>query len=426
MTTNTAAAISPEEFLADFHHTTLYGKTEANGIDRQAATAEHGQVRDWFQARAEELGFDVSTDPIGNIFATKTWTPGKPYVLVGSHLDSQPLGGRFDGTYGVIAGLHAAAALNSQVNEGVVEPQFNIAVVDWFNEEGSRFTPSLMGSSVFAGLQDLETTLNSTDPEGITVREALKSTGRLGEPIDFEIAGNVEVHIEQGRRLERAGVPIGVVERSWFTQKLLVTVIGEQSHTGATLLADRRDALIAASKAVIAVEETVYEMDPETVVTSVGTFNVEPNSPIVVPRQVDMVVDIRADQDDDVAKARAIILEKFAAIAQERNVEIRADDYDVRPVSRFPEESVELAHKAARDEGHESMTLSTLAGHDAVAMNRVTPAVLIFVPSENGISHSEREFTRDEDLVEGVKVIAGIITRLVQGELKNVSPGGAQ
>lgn len=424
MTSSAAAGIKPEEFLRDFHHTAIYGATTNGGIDRQAGTPEHGHVRNWFKRRAEELGFHVEADLIGNIFARKTWKPGAPYVVVGSHLDSQPLGGRFDGTYGVIAALHAAVALSEQVEQRIVEPVYNIAVVDWFNEEGSRFTPSLMGSSVFAGLQDLEETLRCRDSDGVTVAEVLESTGWRGSELDISVAAYAEIHIEQGKRLEQAQVSIGVVERSWFTQKLLVTVIGEQAHTGATLIEDRRDALIAASQAVIAVEDVVYEIDPQAVVTSIGTFNVEPNSPIVVPREVNMVVDIRADRDEDVLKARDLILEKFRGIEQQRAVRILAEDYDVRPVSRFPVESTVLVEKAVREEGLESLALSTLAGHDSVAMNRITPSVMIFVPSEGGISHNEREFTKDEDLVNGLKVLSGVVARLLSGDLDGVKPGG--
>lgn len=131
--------LTDEDFLADFHHTTVYGATEAGGIDRQAGTTDHGAVRAWFRERAEALGMTVTIDGIGNQYATFEWFPGEPSVLIGSHLDSQPLGGRFDGTYGVITALHAAARVNDEVRLGRIEPTHNITVVDWFNEEGARF-----------------------------------------------------------------------------------------------------------------------------------------------------------------------------------------------------------------------------------------------------------------------------------------------
>ncbi|GAA3070283.1 MULTISPECIES: M20 family metallo-hydrolase [Actinomycetes] len=413
-----------EMFLRDFHHTTRFGATEAGGIDRQAGTAEHGQVRDWFEDRAEELGFTVTTDEIGNIFAVSRWVEGAPSVVVGSHLDSQPLGGRFDGTYGVVAALHAAAALDAAVAAGTLMPQVNVAVVDWFNEEGARFPPSIMGSSVYAGLLDADQTRQTRDPQGVTVEEALQSIGRRGDGPGPQAAAYAEIHIEQGRRLERAEVPIGIVERSWHTQKLLVSVVGEQSHTGATLMADRRDALVAASRAVIAVEDVVRHFEPESIVTSVGKFDVEPNSPIVVPRQVDLVVDLRADRRQDVERARELLLKEFADIAARSRVEISAEDFDVRPVQTFPEAGLDLAAKACRDVGVESLRLTTLAGHDSIPMNRIVPAVMLFVPSADGVSHCEREFTSDADLVTGLEVLTALVTRLVTGELDGVAPGG--
>src|SRR5699024_4405882 len=210
-----------------------------------------------------------------------------------------------------------------------------------------RFAPSIMGSSVFVDLFDLDNMLQTVDSDGVTVEEALKQTGRLGSKVSLPLAGYAELHIEQGRRLERDGIPIGIVDRSWYTQKLLVKVTGEQSHTGATLMADRRDALVAASHAVIMAEEVTEDFEPETIVTSVGKFDVEPNSPIVVPRQVDLVVDIRADEKSDVIRARSLLLERLKDLAECRSVDIDTEDFDIRPVQNFPSESVALGLKAA-------------------------------------------------------------------------------
>lgn len=224
--------------------------------------------------------------------------------------------------------------------------------------------------------------------------------------------------------MERSGIPIGVVDRSWHTQKLLVRVTGEQSHTGATLMSDRRDALVAASHVVVMVEELADEFTPERLVTSVGKFDVEPNSPIVVPRQVDLVVDVRAEEKADVTRARALLLERMERLAERRGVTIDAQDFDIRPVQRFPQDAVDLGQEAARHEGEESAVLNTLAGHDSVALNRVTPTVMLFVPSVDGVSHCEREFTADEDLVTGLRVLTSVAVRMVTGELSRTEPGG--
>ncbi|MCC2661385.1 MAG: Zn-dependent hydrolase, partial [Arthrobacter sp.] len=199
-------------FLSDFHHVATIGATPNNGVDRQAATAEDARTRDWFAAWVNDAGWELRVDGIGNMFGLLEWTPGAPYVLIGSHLDSQPLGGRFDGAYGVIAALHAARQLAAEVAEGGEVPRFNLAVVNWFNEEGGRFAPSIMGSSVFAGLLERERMLDVRDLQGVTVREALDGIGYLGDAAGPHVAGYAEIHIEQGRILEREGINIGLVD----------------------------------------------------------------------------------------------------------------------------------------------------------------------------------------------------------------------
>ncbi|AWT25076.1 Putative hydrolase/MSMEI_3903 [Corynebacterium provencense] len=417
------ADVTDEDFLADFHHTTVYGATEAGGIDRQAGTPEHGAVRAWFRERAAALGMTVTVDGIGNQYATFTWIDDEPGVLIGSHLDSQPLGGRFDGTYGVIAALHAAARVNDEVRAGRLTPTHNLTVVDWFNEEGARFAPSIMGSSVMVGLLDREKALATTDPAGVTVKEALESIDCLGTDPAPEVAAYAEIHIEQGRILEREQTTVGAVTQSWYTQKLLVAVRGEQSHTGATIMSDRHDALVAASRIVLFTEDVVENFEPEKIVTSVGQFTVHPNSPIVVPREVDLVIDLRASKKQDVLDARDILRRQIADLAVERGIRIDVEDYDIRDIQHYPVDGVELTEKAAADAGVSCMRIETMAGHDSVAVNRIAPSVMVFIPSVDGVSHCEREFSTDADMVAGVTAFTQIVRRLVTGALDGTTPG---
>jgi N-carbamoyl-L-amino-acid hydrolase len=412
-------------FLADFHHVATIGATPDHGVERQAGTPEHGRAREWFRGWAEDHGMAVRVDAVGNTFALYEWVPGADFVLVGSHLDSQPLGGRFDGAYGVIAALHAAAEADARVQEGTFVPKHNLAVVDWFNEEGARFPPSIMGSSVFTGAMDLETILATRDPQGTTVREALESIGCLGRDEPPRPVAYAEVHIEQGRILERERVPIGAVDRSWHTQKLLVHVQGEQSHTGATIMSDRHDALVAAARVVLLVEQVVAEFPPESIVSSVGQLFVEPNSPIVVPREVRLVADLRAERKEDVLTAREILLRRIQDVAAEREIRIDVADFDVREIQRFPEEGLELVEKSAREAGLESLRLRTMAGHDSVPLNRIVPTVMMFVPSVGGVSHCEREFTTDEDMLAGLAMLQQVVLKLAEGQLDDVRPGEA-
>lgn len=409
--------MNPADFLADFHHVATIGATPHHGVERQAATAEDGLTRAWFAQWAADQGFSLRVDGIGNMFALAEWTPGAPFVLIGSHLDSQPLAGRFDGAYGVIAALHAAAEIDSQVRSSAKTPRFNLAVVNWFNEEGSRFAPSIMGSSVFAGLMDQQQMLSVSDAQGTSVRDALAGIGFLGTDERPEVAGYAEIHIEQGRILEREGIALGAVDRSWYTQKLDIEVLGEQSHTGATAMADRHDALVAAARIVLMVHEVTNDFEEEALVSSVGQMVVEPNSPIVVARRVHLVADLRSDGQDVVEGARATLREKIAALAEEMGITINVKDFDIRPHRYFPEDGLELTEKVAADLGLSIRRIRTMAGHDSVALNTMTPAVMMFIPSVDGVSHCEREFTKDEDMVAGLKALIQVARELVDGAL---------
>ncbi len=404
-------------FLQDFHHVATIGATANNGVDRQAATPDDAKTRAWFGQWIHDAGWQLQVDGIGNMFGLLEWTPGAPFILIGSHLDSQPLGGRFDGAYGVIAALHAARAIDLEVGAAGTAPRFNLAVVNWFNEEGGRFAPSVMGSSVFTGLFDREQMLSVKDLQGVSVREALEGIGYLGTDAGPKAAGYAEIHIEQGRILEREGISIGLVDSSWYTQKLDIEVLGEQSHTGATAMADRHDALVAASKIILMVHEVTKDFDEEALVSSVGQLTLEPNSPIVVARRVHLVADLRSGDPEIVNAARARLLADIEKLAAEHDIKVNVRDFDIRPIRRFPETGLELSAKIAANLGLSSRRIQTMAGHDSVAMNTAVPSVMLFIPSVDGVSHCEREFTSDEDMVTGVEMLTGVARELVQGEL---------
>lgn len=405
------------EFLTDFHHVATFGATDNNGVDRQAATPEDKLSRDWFAAFAAQRDWQLRVDGIGNMFALVELTPGAPYVLIGSHLDSQPLGGRFDGAYGVIAALHAAERIVTRVADENASPAFNLAVVNWFNEEGGRFPPSIMGSSVFAGLMDEAEMLAVRDLAGVSVAEALDAIGYRGTDPRPDVAGYAEIHIEQGRILEREGIDLGAVDFSWYTQKLDIEVLGEQSHTGATAMADRHDALVAASKVVLLVHEVTKAFEAEALVSSVGRFTVEPNSPIVVARRVHLVADLRSASPAIVAEARASLLADISEVARAHDITINVRDFDVRDIQRFPQAGVELTEKVAADLGLGVRPICTMAGHDSVPMNRIVPTVMMFIPSVDGVSHCEREFSTDEQMTAGVDALTQVAWEMVNGAL---------
>ncbi|PSS44651.1 Zn-dependent hydrolase [Arthrobacter woluwensis] len=409
--------MNASEFLSDFHHVATIGATPRHGVERQAATDTDRQTRDWFAGAIRDAGWELRVDGIGNMFGLLEWTPGAPYVLLGSHLDSQPLAGRFDGAYGVLAALHAAKALDAEVSASGERPQFNLAVVNWFNEEGSRFAPSIMGSSVFAGLFERDEMLRVRDLEGTAVRQALDMIGYLGTDEGPDVAGYAEIHIEQGRILEREGHTIGLVDSSWYTQKLDIEVLGEQSHTGATAMADRHDALVAASKIILQVHDVTGDFPEEALVSSVGQLTLEPNSPIVVARRVHLVADLRSGDPAIVAAARESLLRDIDRLAREHDLTINVKDFDIRPIRRFPENGLELSEKVAANLGLSARRIQTMAGHDSVALNTMTPTVMLFIPSVDGVSHCEREFSTDADMTAGLAMLTGVARELVSGAL---------
>lgn len=415
--------VDPESdrmFLEDFARLSEIGRTPAGGVERQAGTREDGRMREWLASWLGERGFTVTFDRVGNQFGLYEFTPGAPYVLAGSHLDSQPCGGRFDGAYGVLAAAHAADRLRRYYTSSGLTPAFNLAIVNWFNEEGSRFKPSMMGSGVFAGTLSLDTALSARDATGATAQQALESIGSVGTSDVFGngcvVASYAEIHIEQGRELDKSGNVLGLVDRTWAANKYEISVIGAQAHTGATAIADRKDALYGASLIVVALRDLADNFGTE-LHTSCGQLTVHPNSPVVVPREVDMHLDLRSSSDDLLAAADAALHEQFAEIEVKAGVEIRRESAHTWRGQAYPAAGVELAREVAEEIGVSSQLVQTRAGHDSTNMKDIVPTVMLFVPSVDGISHAETEFTADEHLCRGVDVLTQLLARMVEGAL---------
>ncbi|MFC3994334.1 M20 family metallo-hydrolase [Nocardiopsis sediminis] len=402
--------------LADFAELSAIGATDAGGVERQAATDADARTRAWLTRWLHDRGFTTTTDRIGNLFGLREWVPGAPYVLVGSHLDSQPRGGRYDGAYGVLAAAHAAHRADRAFAASGTAPAFNVAVVDWFNEEGSRFKPSMMGSAVYTGKMDLEEAWAVTDTAGVTVKEALAAIGALGEQDGPRAAFAAEIHIEQGRILDREGVRIGLVESNWAAHKYQISVLGDQSHTGSTAMEDRRDALLGAARVIVALRE-LADRYPGVLHTSAGQIFVHPNSPVVVAREAQLHLDLRSADPDVLQEADALLDREFAAIEASTGVRIVKTGDHVWPVTPYQPEGVALARAAAEELGLSHRPMLTLAGHDSTHLKDIVPTVMLFVPSVEGVSHNEREFTRDADICAGVDLLTRVVQRLCTGAL---------
>lgn len=403
-----------QAFLHDFQLMSRNGGLDSGGVERQAATAADGLNRQWFAGWLAARGATVRYDAIGNQFGTFELRPGAPYVLVGSHLDSQPRAGRFDGAYGVLAGATVCAELYRAASAGELELTYNLCVVNWFNEEGCRFKPSMMGSLVYTGKLELKTALATQDVHGVTVRDALDTLGQRGTESIPEAAAYVEIHIEQGKSMEENGQTIGLVEATWGARKYEFLVTGEQSHTGATLIEDRKDALLGASLLIAAARRIALEHD---VITSCGELLVLPNSPVAVAREARLLIDLRSPDAARLDAADAAFAREVTTAASEANVEIETLSRTAWDVKEYAPEGVTLAEQVVRELGLPYTRIMTLAGHDSTNVKDVMPAVMLFVPSHKGITHNEYEFTSDQDMLSGLDMLTGVMTRVAQGEL---------
>jgi len=409
---------SAEEFLRDFAQLSTIGATPRGGVDREAATVRDGMARAWWGGWLASRGFAVHADAIGNQFGLLDLVPGAPYVLAGSHLDSQPTAGRLDGAYGVVAAGFAAHRVAAAARAGELRPTRNLAVVNWFNEEGSRFGPSMMGSAVFTGGLALDEALAATDPAGVGAREALDRIDARGAPGPLPVDSYAEIHIEQGRELEETGDRIGVVTGTWAARKFRFRVLGEQSHTGSTRMADRRDALLGASLLVVEARALADRFADGPLHTAVSRLDVRPNSPVVVASEVRANLDLRSPDpavlDAAVERVRAVA----ARVEAEHGLRVELEPTHSWDRNDYQPECVAVSERVCAELGLAARRMLTVAGHDSTNMSAVVPTVMLFVPSREGISHNEREDTAPEDLVAGVDVLTGVVRELV------TAPGG--
>ncbi|WP_404320744.1 M20 family metallo-hydrolase [Arthrobacter luteolus] len=408
---------SNSSFLSDFAVMSSFGATAGGGVDRQAGTAEDHATRAWFSTWLADHGLTEAVDPAGNQFGLAELVPGAPWVLLGSHLDSQPLAGRYDGAYGVLAAAHAVVRAAAAAEAGELVPVFNLAVVNWFNEEGSRFTPSMMGSGVFTGKLPLETARATSDLASTTVAQALGSPSAPGTaPTLDSVARYAEIHIEQGRILEETGTQVGIVDKTWAAAKYRVTVDGDQSHTGSTRMTDRRDALYGAALVIAAARDLTDEFEPGLLHSSVSQLQVLPNSPVTIARQVIMNLDLRSPDESVLSRAMDLLDKRIADAEARSRTEISLALTHQWGLNPYQPAGVRLGRAAAEALGFSHRDIMTVAGHDSTNLKDHVPTVMLFVPSVDGISHNEAEFTRDEDAVRGVELLTEVARRLVRGD----------
>ncbi|PVY91975.1 N-carbamoyl-L-amino-acid hydrolase [Acidovorax sp. 99] len=379
------------------------GATPKGGVCRLTLTDLDKQGRDLVTRWAREAGMTVTIDKIGNGFMRR---PGRnnnlPPIMTGSHIDTQPTGGKFDGNYGVLAGIEVVRTLNDHG----IETEAPIEVAFWTNEEGSRFVPVMMGSGVFAKAFTLEHAYAATDTEGKTVKGELERIGYIGdqEPGDHPIGAYFETHIEQGPVLEdndkTIGVVSGVLGIRWFD----CTVTGMEAHAGPTPMALRKDAMLAATRIMQDVVAAAHRHPPHGRGT-VGMVQVFPNSRNVIPGRVKFSIDLR-NSTDALVDAMAAEVKAFAdQVAQEHGVQVHIEMVSSYPAQLFQPECVQAVGRAAAKLGYSHMPAVSGAGHDAVYMAKLAPSGMIFIPCKDGISHNEIEDAKPEHIEAGCNVL---------------------
>ena len=388
------------------------GGTPKGGVNRQALSAEDAAARNLLASWAKARGFSLSTDAIGNLFVRREGTDAAATpVMSGSHMDSQPTGGRFDGMYGVLAAFEALEALE----DSGVPTKRPVVAVAWTNEEGSRFQPGAMGSAVFAGHNKLDEMLLVKDWKGVVLKDALAETlkaapapMRADKP-GFAVDSYVEVHIEQGPRLENERTTIGVVTAIQGSRRYIVEVAGEEAHAGTTPRAARKDAF----RAALAIAAAMYEAttDPEdTLRFTIGRVDVSPGSPNTVPGKASFTIDMRHPRDVELDRHERKLHEILAAKAApctatiERVTRVAPTDFDPKVI--------DLVRAKATALRLSNMDMPSGAGHDAMHIAKLCPAGMIFVPCERGISHNEIENATPSDLAAGTRVLVEVLEAL--------------
>ncbi|MFH1243609.1 MAG: Zn-dependent hydrolase [Pseudomonadota bacterium] len=379
------------------------GATPSGGVQRLGLSEEDKKARDLFVMWLKELGLGITIDDMGNIFGSR---PGRNNnlspILSGSHIDSQPKGGRFDGILGVIGTLEVLRTLH----ENDIETERHITIVDWTNEEGSRFAPAMVGSGVWTGALDRDWVYDRTDINGKRFEDELIRICYKGSvpAKKWPVYAYYEYHIEQGPILEKEGkiigAPKGILSLHWYD----VYLEGEANQVGPTPMEGRHDALCAAAEMILKVNELPQRMAGNMVAT-VGEIQNYPNSRNIIPDKVHFTVDIRSWDDGHLSKAWEIVRKDFDDIAKRRGCQIKMEETWSVEHSSFDVKLVQRILKTAERLGYSGLHMVSGAGHDASYMNRICPTAMIFVPSINGRSHVEVEDTKWEDCEAGANVL---------------------
>lgn len=386
------------------------GPTPEGGSCRLALSAEDAEARGLLLQWCAPLGLRHEQDAIGNMFLRREGTdPSAGAVAFGSHLDTVPTGGRFDGVFGVLAGLEVLRALH----DAGVQTRAPLELVNWTNEEGSRFAPAMMGSRVHAGNLSLEAALAITDDPGISVAQALRDSGQAGAltPSPRGWAAWLEAHIEQGPILEQHNDDIGIVSGTMHARYFQLTVTGDPSHVGPTTMDRRRDSLAATAEVVLAVERTGQAAEPRGRASASWIENY-PNARGNVPNITRLHCDVRHEDAEEAKTMEAALRQAVADIASRRHVRIDIDPYATFGPIVFDRELGSLLRRKAEARQLGTREAIAAAGHDSVFIADLCPSAMLFVPSVGGITHNPHEYSTPEQLARGAQVLLDAVLDL--------------
>lgn len=402
--------INSQRFRDSFETYSAIGATEQDGLHRLALTDSDRKARDQFATDLRNLDLDIRIDAIGNMFGRRDGTnPNATPVLIGSHLDTQPYGGRFDGQLGVLTALETLRTLE----EHDIETERPIEIVNWTNEEGSRFQHAMLGSAVFIGEFDRKMALDMTDAEGTRLGDALKYIDYDGKHQiqSHDYYAYLELHVEQGPKLQEHEVSVGAVDGVFGIRWLEATIQGKTDHAGPTPMHTRHDAVATAADVISEINTLPNRLSTNTV-TTVGRMRTEPDSINVVPDTAEFTIDIRSSNDATVQEATKSVETELAAACERHGTTYDLETIWQTSTTEFSPKISEIVIDAATELGVAYEHLVSGAGHDAKNLSQIMPAGMVFVPSVGGTTHNEDELTEWDDCIAGANVYANTVLSL--------------
>lgn len=384
--------------------------TEEEGMMRLALSDADREARDLLVSWMEEAGMSVRIDDMGTVYGVMKGTDEKALpICVGSHMDTQPNGGKYDGFFGVMAGLEAILS----IKESGLELDSDLILADWTNEEGARFVPPMLASGVNAGVFDPQWVYDREDTEGVRYEDELKRIGYQGEKENrlTKAKAYLEPHIEQGPVLDAKGLSCGIVTGALGITGLDITISGEANHAGTTPMSHRKDALVAAAEAISRIRKNCIDFGEPAVITN-GIINAQPASKNIVPGTVYFSIDLRYHTDEGMAELEQQTKDIIQKTCDEFGVSVQIEQYWRAKPAVFNETIVGCVEEAANEKNLPAMRIISGAGHDAVFISEIIPTGMIFVPSIKGMSHCPQENTKWEDLVAGTELTADVLVKL--------------